>query len=626
MSLVKVDPDRRSDFSLEYSHFRAHCERLLADTVRCIGRQWRLSAAFVAIALALASLVIPQLTRSYSAMAFVYPNLFSSEGEKTVTARAMDAVRPEVVRRAVALEYARDKFLQRKRDAVAAAESALTFRRDRKRPKRKKAGGRQARSRSSAKRSTTSKKTVSLKSWLPTAGRAGAETGGGRWRGINRLIEKASATLVDQCVVSGGNFLLNVVLARTLAQSDYGEFALFLGAIFLGRTVDYSFISYPVSIRLFGLKDDERAALLGKTAVLAVALSLVLVVAMALGAMLLGGLAILLPVCLCYLCWQAQETLRRFVLADFRYRAAVAGDAVAYVGQGLLVAILLYFDSVTLPLALYAMSATFAAGALVHASKLRFAWPDRREMKRELPGLALDYIAVGKWSVVSYQLVLVRVQLLPWILAAAVGTAATASFQAAMNIASMMNPVVLGIGNAIPQTAAQAHRSGGVTGAARAVSGYVLFGLGPLLVMCAAGVLMPGLILSTVYGASSPYLAVVFSVQVLVVAGVFDYIAEMFSKTLLGVESGRLALVVNAVAVATCLVLALTFIDSLGVVVGASLALLIANVARALLGAAAIGWLMMREKSHARPRLTTIGNAIDDVPPGRLVIHRGSNG
>jgi len=626
MSLVKVDPDRRSDFSLEYSHFRAHCERLLADTVRCIGRQWRLSAAFVAIALALASLVIPQLTRSYSAMAFVYPNLFSSEGEKTGTARAMDAVRPEVVRRAVALEYARDKFLQRKRDAVAAAESALTFRRDRKRPKRKKAGGRQARSRSSAKRSTTSKKTVSLKSWLPTAGRAGAETGGGRWRGINRLIEKASATLVDQCVVSGGNFLLNVVLARTLAQSDYGEFALFLGAIFLGRTVDYSFISYPVSIRLFGLKDDERAALLGKTAVLAVALSLVLVVAMALGAMLLGGLAILLPVCLCYLCWQAQETLRRFVLADFRYRAAVAGDAVAYVGQGLLVAILLYFDSVTLPLALYAMSATFAAGALVHASKLRFAWPDRREMKRELPGLALDYIAVGKWSVVSYQLVLVRVQLLPWILAAAVGTAATASFQAAMNIASMMNPVVLGIGNAIPQTAAQAHRSGGVTGAARAVSGYVLFGLGPLLVMCAAGVLMPGLILSTVYGASSPYLAVVFSVQLLVVAGVFDYIAEMFSKTLLGVESGRLALVVNAVAVATCLVLALTFIDSLGVVVGASLALLIANVARALLGAAAIGWLMMREKSHARPRLTTIGNAIDDVPPGRLVIHRGSNG
>src|SRR5512147_2994795 len=50
----------------------------------------------------------------------------------------------------------------------------------------------------------------------------------------------------------------------------------------------------------------------------------------------------LLPACLCYLCWQAQETLRRFVLADFRYSAAVPGDAVAYVGQGLLVTVLLY--------------------------------------------------------------------------------------------------------------------------------------------------------------------------------------------------------------------------------------------------------------------------------------------
>jgi O-antigen/teichoic acid export membrane protein len=444
-----------------------------------------------------------------------------------------------------------------------------------------------------------------------TSAEGGAETGGGGSR-VKRLIEKASATLVDQCAVSGGNFLLNVVLARTLAPSDYGEFALFLGAIFFFRTIDYSVISYPVAIRLYGVRDDERAALLGKSAVLAAALSLVQVVAMGLGTMLLGGFDILLPACLCYLCWQAQETLRRFVLADFRYSAAVAGDAVAYVGQGLLVTILLYFGSVTLPDALYAMSATFAAGALVHASKLRFAWPDRREMRRDLPGLALDYIAVGKWSVISYQLVLVRVQLLPWMLAAIVGTVATASFQAAMNIASMMNPVVLGIGNVIPQTAAQAHRSGGVAGAARAVSGYVLFGLGPMLVMCAAGVFMPGLLLNTVYGASSPYLAVAIGVQLLVVAGVFDYIAEMISKTLLGIEAGRLALAVNAVAVATCLVLALIFIDPLGVVMGACLALLIANVARALLGAAAIGWLMMRERSRARSRPTTMSDAVDD--------------
>ena len=43
-----------------------------------------------------------------------------------------------------------------------------------------------------------------------------------------QFIERASWTLVDQCVVSGGNFLLNVLLARVLIQEDYGEFALCL--------------------------------------------------------------------------------------------------------------------------------------------------------------------------------------------------------------------------------------------------------------------------------------------------------------------------------------------------------------------------------------------------------------
>ena len=54
-----------------------------------------------------------------------------------------------------------------------------------------------------------------------------------------QFLERASWTLVDQCVVSGGNFMLNVLLARVLSEQDYGEFALFLGAIFLLRAIDY---------------------------------------------------------------------------------------------------------------------------------------------------------------------------------------------------------------------------------------------------------------------------------------------------------------------------------------------------------------------------------------------------
>jgi O-antigen/teichoic acid export membrane protein len=302
--------------------------------------------------------------------------------------------------------------------------------------------------------------------------------------GAKPLIENASWTLVDQGAVSAGNFLLNLVLARTLSEHEYGEFALFLGAIFILRTVDYSLISYPLSVRLCVASDEERADLLGNTLLLAAALALVLVAVMALGTTLLEADNIVLPACFCYLCWQAQETSRRCLLADFRYRAAVAGDGIAYVGQALLVGLLAWLDAISLPAALYMMSVTFGVGALVHAAKLQYARPDIAKARP----LAREYLSVGKWSLVNYQLVLARVQLLPWVLAAIGGTAATASLQAALNIANMMNPIIFGIGNAIPQVAAHAYRTGGAIGATRAAYGYVLFGLGPILLISALAV------------------------------------------------------------------------------------------------------------------------------------------
>jgi O-antigen/teichoic acid export membrane protein len=420
--------------------------------------------------------------------------------------------------------------------------------------------------------------------------------------GAKLLIQRASWTLIDQGVVSSGNFLLNVLLARTLSEDDYGKFVLFLGAIFILRAIDYSLISYPLSVRLCVAREDERAGLLGNTSLLAAALSLVLVAVMALGTTLLED-NILLPACLCFLCWQAQETSRRYLLAEFRYSAAVAGDGIAYVGQALLIALVAWLDGISLPAALYMMSATFATGALVHASKLRFAWPDLAETRP----LAREYFSVGKWSIVNYELVLVRAQLFPWMLAATAGTAATASLQAGLNIANMMNPIIFGIGNAIPQVAAHAHRNGGVIGAWRAAYGYVLFGLGPILLICAAAVLMPELLLRMVYGPSSPYLAVAIGLQLLAVAGVLDYIAEMISKTLLGVQAGRLASVVNVVAVGVAAVLAFALIDKLGVL-GACLALLIANLVRATGAVIAITWLIADEKSRERARPGAVGS------------------
>jgi O-antigen/teichoic acid export membrane protein len=112
-------------------------------------------------------------------------------------------------------------------------------------------------------------------------------------------------------------------------------------------------------------------------------------------------------------------------------------------------------------------------------------------------------------------------------------------------------------------------------------------------------VAMPDLLLRGVYGPSSPYLAVAVGLQFLAVAGVVDYIAEMASKTLLGVQAGRLAFLVNAAACVAALVLALALIGPLGVV-GACGALLVANLVRSIGGVIGIAWLIAREREKAQ--------------------------
>jgi Na+-driven multidrug efflux pump len=229
--------------------------------------------------------------------------------------------------------------------------------------------------------------------------------------------------------------------------------------------------------------------------------------------------------------------------------------------------------------------------------------------------LAREYLSIGKWSLINYWLVLARFQLLPWVLAALAGTAATASLQAALNIANMINPIIIGMGNAIPQVAAHAYRTEGAIGASRAAYGYVLFGLGPMLLISAVTVLMPGLLLRAVYGPSSPYLSAAIGLQLLAVAGVLDYIAEMISKTLLGVQAGRLASVVNVVAFAAAAVLAFALVGPLGVL-GACLALLIANLVRAIGALIAIAWLIADEKSREQARPPAVNGA---APTNKVV-------
>jgi O-antigen/teichoic acid export membrane protein len=426
---------------------------------------------------------------------------------------------------------------------------------------------------------------------------SGAAVTGRLSKGVRLLVDRASWTLIDQGIVSLGGFLINVELARFLTGADYGTFALFMGVVFIFRSVDFSVISYPLSLRLCETPRERHPTLFGTTAVLAAGLTIFFALALALGTVLLGRSDIVVAVTACYLSWQAQETTRRFLTAEFRYRAAVWGDATSFLGQAAVVAMLASIDALTLHSALYAITAMFLAGTIVHVFKLQFGQPDFAQIRE----LALRYFELGKWSVLTYEVVLLRTQLFPWILAAMAGTAATASFQAAVNIANLMNPIILGIGTVIPQAAAQARLAGGLSSAWRVARGYILFGLPPIIIFCAFGLLAPQFALRIVYGANSPYLEVSLCVQLLVLAWACEYVGEMIAKTMLGIEMGGLAFLTNTTGVIAAFA-ALPLVFLMGVF-GACLALAIANSIRLICAWLILRWILAKERLDTPTRI-----------------------
>jgi len=91
MSMLRFDSERRPNFQLEHSDFRAHYQNVAAQTLMSVRRHWRFIASFVALGLGLAFIMIPLMPRKYSAMALIYPSLYSQEQGKIVALASVEA-------------------------------------------------------------------------------------------------------------------------------------------------------------------------------------------------------------------------------------------------------------------------------------------------------------------------------------------------------------------------------------------------------------------------------------------------------------------------------------------------------------------------------------------------------
>ena len=392
---------------------------------------------------------------------------------------------------------------------------------------------------------------------------------------LDRLpMHRAFWVLADQGLVSLGAFLVNVQLARQLAPEDYGTYALLLGGLLGLQLFNSSLLLYPMSIRLPVMQGASKRQLRSATVLLVVGACVPLSVALAAGLFVLGRGDLAPPAVAMFLCWQMQETMRRGLLAEFRYSTAIIGDATAYYGQVAAIATLSALGALTLAHAFEAMAVAYSAGAAIQAVQNRISFRRIASLRQT----AMEFWSIGSWSLSNNIVSLLRIQIIPWTLAAVGGPAAAASFQAALNVVNLTNPAIIGLSNVIPQTAALSRQSGGNAEAWLASRFYMLIGVPPIVGYYAIVLLLPGLILRVFYGAGSPYLALTLDLQILALAWAAGYATDMTCAYLHGVNSARFALIINVLG-ALAVALAFPFIRTYGLAAGCA-ALLGANLVR----------------------------------------------
>lgn len=385
-------------------------------------------------------------------------------------------------------------------------------------------------------------------------------------------------TLCDQAIVSLGSFAVNLLLARSLEPAQYGLFSLILLAILALSVITNSVLFYPMSVRATVAADEDRGEVFGGGLVLLLLGCIPLCVVTALIMLVLGSSELAPLVAIWFVLRQVQELVRRALFAEMRHAAAVPGDALCYLGSAAVLLVIVQWRVLSVEDAIIAMAATSGLAALAQAIQVGLRFGGASQIRR----FALDWAVLGGGSLGSNLLSMLRGQVFPWTLAAAGGVAAAANFQAAWNLVQLTNPIVLGLCNVIPQTAARGRAARSNEHAWHVARPLMLVGAIPIFVYYTLLCAIPGIVLAVLYGSESAYTHLGLVVQVMTLSAAVAYPADMVCSYLHGIEAVRLAMRINLGGLVASVLIGVPLTLVFGIT-GSCLALLAASCVRTAL-------------------------------------------
>lgn len=382
-------------------------------------------------------------------------------------------------------------------------------------------------------------------------------------------IRRIFLAVSDQGVISLGNFLTGILLARHLTQSEYGTFALIIGVVISANSLHSALIGQPLTV--YGAKTDAKGVGLLATGslLMTIGISLFLNIAVFFALCVLHRSDLAIGVFGASLFWQFQEVLRRGLLSQLRQGDALVGDGISYLGQAALVWFLIQERWLSLDLVFATMALTSLLAASLQARQIKL----QAVSAKMVTDFARSFWSFGRWILLTNIMTVILLQIFPWSLKLFHGPEATAAFQVIWNILGVSNPIIFSLGVLIIPAVTQANMAGNQSEAWKVGWTYAL-PLGCLLLLYYVVLFIwPETILAMFYGSSSPYLSqgLETPLRVLVLAFALLYCSIVYEALLYGISDSRAVFLVKLVSTCLGLILGIPLVSS-GNVLGACIA------------------------------------------------------
>lgn len=393
---------------------------------------------------------------------------------------------------------------------------------------------------------------------------------------LHRLLRSSSLWAVsDQVCVSAGNFFTSLLLTRILAPHDFGTFVLVNSVFLLLNGFHSNLIVAPLMV-IASLHTEKSAGNVFSSAVI---FTLFLIpmsgVSLAATCLHLKIFPLFIMALLVLTAWQIQETMRRSLHALQRYRASIAGDSLAYLGQALILGGAACYGRLSIRGVFLIMAISSMVAFFVQVVQVELAVPS----PSELYVIFKRFAKIGSWLFVSSLTAVLILPLMPWLLNGFHGREAAAGFQATANVLGMANPLVLSISSVVMPAAARfsaVSTANSTMSLCRMGRRYSTAFLAVLVPWFGVVLIAPHFVLRVFYGSASSYLALTSALRIGVLVYLLTVPLTVFCSILSGsglTKKNAIMQGVGAVTSLLCAPLLVYFFSISGAMLAAAISL-----------------------------------------------------